>query len=411
MKSIDLNTFLNVKVAICIPCYENVLFLQRLVYSILAQDFQDYLVVITDDSTNSTIQEFISILNDKRFFYSKNIKRLGATPNCNRAIKIAMKTNPRYIKIMHHDDFFTYSHSLRYMINKLDENPQADLFFSPSYDYINKTIVKRHFTKKDKETLDSDLTILYRSNLIGAPSVTLLRNNHEIFFDEHLVWMVDVELYLRILHKNNYYCYINEPLVSIWAGEEESRMTNYCYSHKDIKIQECYYVFNKHKFLNDSFSYYWMKTYIRINILQSQDMRSIHALIDSTDDGLKGIIEDIPNFIDKMKYIFLNNSILIWGIGRRFHRCSSSLSKINNIVALGDSNVHVNDINGKNVISFDKILTINFDYILITTSLNNYLDLYDLFVNKYDIDARKILPAEALDCLPVLIANDPCFPT
>ena len=47
------------KVAICIPSYNNLSSLERLLESIRIQNFKDYYVVITDDSTDNVVQKFV----------------------------------------------------------------------------------------------------------------------------------------------------------------------------------------------------------------------------------------------------------------------------------------------------------------------------------------------------------------
>ena len=47
------------KVAICIPSYKNIEALKRLLDSVFMQTFQDYVVVVTDDSGTDEVRNFI----------------------------------------------------------------------------------------------------------------------------------------------------------------------------------------------------------------------------------------------------------------------------------------------------------------------------------------------------------------
>lgn len=55
------------KVSICIPTYNNVESLQRCIESILVQTFEDYEIIITDDSNNSDIAEYVNKIESKKF--------------------------------------------------------------------------------------------------------------------------------------------------------------------------------------------------------------------------------------------------------------------------------------------------------------------------------------------------------
>ena len=116
------------KVSICIPCYNNAAEVKRLLDSIYCQDYTDFEVNISDDSTeNATerlVREHYSGVN-----YCHNTKPYGHIFNWNAAIRMAQGT---YIKIMFSDDWFTFPDSLGKLVELLDKNPNAVLAFSGS---------------------------------------------------------------------------------------------------------------------------------------------------------------------------------------------------------------------------------------------------------------------------------------
>ena len=63
-----------VKVSICIPTYENAEEVARLIGSIGIQTFQDFEVVITDDSRDNKIEEFIHRLTVENKDFAKKIR-------------------------------------------------------------------------------------------------------------------------------------------------------------------------------------------------------------------------------------------------------------------------------------------------------------------------------------------------
>ena len=110
---------MSVKVSICIPTYNNVDEVERLLRSIFVQTYTDFEVHISDDSTNREIEELV-----KRKYaqvdYRHNEKPYGHIFNWNEAIRMS---RGEYIKIMFSDDWFTTEDSLASFVRMLEENP------------------------------------------------------------------------------------------------------------------------------------------------------------------------------------------------------------------------------------------------------------------------------------------------
>jgi hypothetical protein len=62
-------------------------------------------------------------------------------------------------------------------------------------------------------------------------------------FDKNLKWLVDLELYIRMLRANKNFVYTEKPLVSI--GVSSSQVTNSCISDRELNIREYSYVYKK----------------------------------------------------------------------------------------------------------------------------------------------------------------------
>jgi glycosyltransferase involved in cell wall biosynthesis len=225
------------KVSICIPTYQSPETLRRCVASILLQDFNDYEIIITDDSQNDDLKDISNI--DPRIKYIKNEYPLGSPENWNKAISYAQG---EYIKIMHHDDWFSNQTSLSQFVKSLDYNPQSLFVFSGCSDIGLKNI-KREISSKNSGLLKKNTDILFRNNIIGSPSVTMYRNNSNIQFDKNLIWLVDVDFYFRILNNNRNFVTIFDSLVNI--GISENQTTNKCINNEKIILNEYLYVYKK----------------------------------------------------------------------------------------------------------------------------------------------------------------------
>lgn len=244
------------KVSICIPAYNNEQAMRRLLASIEMQSYKDYEVILTDDSDTDGIRK---LAEEKEYVrYHKNEKRLGATANWNAAIA---KSSGEYIKIMHHDDWFTDADSLQRFVDMLEEHPEADMAFCGSRQVETDGNVgedgsreshgssyERFTSKEDIRLIEADYRNLFLGNTIGAPSAVMVRRNtadaKRILYDEKLTWLVDMEYYMHILSENPHFAYTESPLVSIGVGKEQ--LTEKCRDDKELNVFEYGYIYRKY---------------------------------------------------------------------------------------------------------------------------------------------------------------------
>ncbi|MBO5031566.1 MAG: glycosyltransferase family 2 protein [Lachnospiraceae bacterium] len=244
------------KVSICIPTYNNVDEVERLLQSIDGQEYKDYEVNISDDSTNDEIENLIRKYEKVNYIHNK--KPLGHIFNWNAAIRMA---KGEYIKIMFSDDWFTDAHSLGSFAALLDADEKAMLAFSGSRQVMldgQNIDAMQHVTKEHQrssydryasteyiEGLRKDYRRLFLGNQIGAPSAVIYRRGSSAaLFDEKSNWASDMFLYFDLLQKSNAFAYTKEPLVSI--GVHEHQYTE-SFSDKDMRIYNDYrYLYTKY---------------------------------------------------------------------------------------------------------------------------------------------------------------------
>jgi glycosyltransferase involved in cell wall biosynthesis len=243
--------FNKMKVSICIPAYKHAGFLKRCLDSVLNQEFADYEIVITDDTPDDSLQRLVGQYSDDRIRYFKNEKALGSPLNWNEGIK---KAKGEYIKILHHDDWFSSPHSLGRYIKLLDDNANADIAFSASSSTDSNDKQKTYIAgnsflsniKKEAETI-------YLGNQLGAPSVCIFRNKGYLF-DPELIWLVDVDFYIQVIKTaDNQYAYTPEILMNI--GVSEFQITQQCLTESKIRISEKIYLYKKYQLENKSPKY------------------------------------------------------------------------------------------------------------------------------------------------------------
>ncbi len=230
-------------VSICIPAYNNPDYLTRAIDSILIQTFQDYEIIVTDDSPsdvlNRLIKERYSRVNN--LHYIKNPTQLGATANWNFAIAQA---SSNLIKLLHHDDWFTDENSLQEFLNPFLLDSELDFVFCQSH----------HFGKrKHLETNQPALNRINRfkiepasiisKNFIITPSATIYRKT-ALNYDINLTWLVDVDFYATYT-KTAKIQYIPKPLISL--NISKGRLTTDCEEDAALLINEVIYLLNKYR--------------------------------------------------------------------------------------------------------------------------------------------------------------------
>ena len=280
-------------ISICIPAYKNVHHLSRLLDSIKVQSFQDFEVIITDDSPDSSIDDFIKQANypfEIRYF--KNSPAAGSPENWNISIRHAIG---KWIKIMHDDDWFSDENSLNEFYTHSLKANDAFIFSGFENVYLEKGTSKI-YTIKFYELLllkFSPLSI-YRKNYIGHPSTTLIKNNRTEWFDKKLKWVVDFEFYIRLLREEKSFVAIKKPLICIGMGSEQ--ITQTAFYNKQIELPENFYLLNKlgKNALEKIFVYdhFW-------RLMRNLDIKSIEEIKTYTID--MAIPKEIESMIHKIQ--------------------------------------------------------------------------------------------------------------
>jgi len=248
---------MGIKVSICIPCYNNVDEVERLLRSIYSQKYTDFEVNVSDDSTNDETEQLV----EKQYStvnYQHNEKPNGYIFNWNAAIRMA---KGEYIKIMFSDDWFTDNTSLGTYVKLLDDHPEAALAFAGSRQVMldgQDINAMHHVTAEHRkgyydrcadadfiEQLKKDYRNLFLGNQIGAPSATIYRRGSALaLFDEQSNWASDMFLYFDLLERNPIFAYTTKPLVSI--GVHENQYTE-SFSERDMRIYNDYrYMYTKY---------------------------------------------------------------------------------------------------------------------------------------------------------------------
>lgn len=234
-------------VSICIPTYNQTQHLEKLMQSIIMQDYHDFEVVISDDSTHDDVFNLIESYKIKlpgKIRYYRNIPSLGSPENWNFAISLAKYD---IIKIMHHDDYFSTSASLSRIMKEFNDKKDLSVCFCGGYTNVRGNI-RNHTTalKVAKEYFRKPHRLFFE-NVLGSPS-SLCVKKHILQFDKNLKWLVDVQAYYKILKRSYKVAYIPKPLI-IGVLDDHS-LTNLLSDNAEVELTEVRTILNDIDLLN-----------------------------------------------------------------------------------------------------------------------------------------------------------------
>lgn len=224
------------EVSICIPAYRQRELLKQALDSVIMQNFSDYEIIITDDTPGNQIEVLIKEYNNPKIRYDKNLVALGSPANWNKAIECA---SGEFIKILHHDDYFTSADSLGKFVKLLKDNPKADFAFSGTeIDLVQTGLKKKYFcSMQDFVKLKKSPELLLYKNYVGAPSATIIRRRALTAFDPELKWLVDIDWYIKLIRANSRIIYTKEPLICTVHGSE-GQVTQEVQLLKEVQLKE-----------------------------------------------------------------------------------------------------------------------------------------------------------------------------
>ncbi len=151
-------------------------FLTRCLDSILNQSFEDFEVVITDNSPTDSLLKIIKPYGMK-IRYSMN-PRKGMAQNTNEAIKLSQGD---LIKILYMDDYLAHNDALKDIVEAFTGHWLV-------------TATDNNSNPKYTENIEKG------NNRLGSPSALTILNKRPLMFDEEMTWLLDCDYYKR-MHK------------------------------------------------------------------------------------------------------------------------------------------------------------------------------------------------------------------
>ncbi|MGD1913669.1 MAG: glycosyltransferase family 2 protein [Rivularia sp. (in: cyanobacteria)] len=196
------------KVSVIIPAYNAMTYLPKTVESVLKQTFTDFDVIIVNDGSSDSIEQWANTITDNRVKLVSQ-KNQGAAAARNTGIAHA---KGEYIAFVDSDDLWEPS-KLEKQVYCLDDNPDVGLVYVwvASIDAKGNDLGKIYSNHSEGNVWKKML----QGNIVWSGSAAMVRR--DCFeklgvFDQNLRFAEDWEMWIRIA-RNYSFAAIKEPLV------------------------------------------------------------------------------------------------------------------------------------------------------------------------------------------------------
>jgi glycosyltransferase involved in cell wall biosynthesis len=273
--------------SICIPAYKNAHFVGRLLQSVANQSVLDYEIIVSDDSPDDSVEKLVSTYEElPGIRYFRNEPAAGTPANWNLAIN---KATGKWIKIMHDDDWFSNNDALLIFKTYAEKNLDYDFFYC-AYNNVDENgkcqLIKNSWF--DILLIRLNILNIFRKNVIGNPSCTLISNEKLLPYDEKLKWLVDIDYYIMSATKNKKLKYLSKGLINV--GLNTHQVTHSAFRNPVVEIPENLWVLEKHgvKILKNIIVYdhYW-------RLIRNLKIKNLDQVTSYYPNKLRPAIEDI----------------------------------------------------------------------------------------------------------------------
>jgi len=184
-------------ITVLLPTYNSEKYIAEAISSILNQTFKDFELLIIDDGSTDSTEKIISQFKDKRIRYIYK-KHTGLADTLNFGLNHA---NYDWIARMDADDI-SHPNRLQEQVKLIDEDVTKIIFSKGAY-FRDGKILFEYKTTREIENIKKDFVLhspISHSSVIYNRDFILVNGG----YNTSLKAFEDYDLWLRLLHKNNF---------------------------------------------------------------------------------------------------------------------------------------------------------------------------------------------------------------
>lgn len=197
------------KVSVCIPVYNRPDFICDAIESVLAQSFNDFELIVTDNCSTDNTPEVIKnyAAADDRIKYHRNKNNLGVCSNFSQGLLLA---KGKYIKFLLSDDKLAPA-CLEVFVEVMEKHPTVSLVTSYTQAFGGSSNIRDASSFPGTGLLDGKIyqkDLLINGNWPGGPSSVMFRRRDlyiGLFNYMWKYWLVDLDMWIRLLSLGDVY--------------------------------------------------------------------------------------------------------------------------------------------------------------------------------------------------------------
>lgn len=162
-------------VTVAIPTFNRLGLLKRAIASVLAQDYKNLEIIISDNASIDGTNEYLRSIKDDRVNIFLGKQNLGMVSNWDHCLAGA---TGYYFLLMSDDDAFSDSHAIEKLVSGFmgDASENVGAVFSDVWlERVDKDMVEATFSDKTLYSSDEIITDFFLSKVSIFPCVTLFR--------------------------------------------------------------------------------------------------------------------------------------------------------------------------------------------------------------------------------------------
>jgi len=187
--------------SILLPAYKYRKGVRRIFSLLQPIPFADCELIVLDDSPDDEVEDEVARWHSEtgmQVVYHHNRPALGAASNWNSLLD---KARGKYCLLLHHDEFPLSDHFVPDLLQELRKTPDVDVIMLDCLllNFQNGRCRRHLPTWLRAFVLHRFPQYLFRRNVIGPTSSLVIRRTLYPRFDVRLRWLIDVDVYVRLL--------------------------------------------------------------------------------------------------------------------------------------------------------------------------------------------------------------------